>query len=277
MDELERAVRERIRESGADVVVAVVAAPVDAAPLVSIDPDRSFHAASTMKVPVLVELYRRVELGALRLDEPLLVRNRFRSIGDGRDYELDPADDSERGLYEREGEHVAIGELARLAIVVSSNLATNLLVDLLGAGAITATMRELGAPSLVVRRGVEDAAAWERGINNEVTARGLATVLDGIARGAVVSPGASAAMRAILEDQEFNEGIPAGLPAGARVAHKTGSISRLYHDAAIVFPLRADPWILVVLTTGFDEVRAAPALVASISGIVGAALDGLTA
>ena len=119
-----------------------------------------------------------------------------------------------------------------LAITESSNLATNLLVDRLGAERINATMAALGAPTLVVRRGVEDDAAWRAGLNNTVTAGGLATLLLAIARGEAVSPAACVAMLAILRAQAFNEGIPAGLPADVVVAHKTGSITDLYHDAA---------------------------------------------
>src|SRR3954454_4443842 len=215
---LEATVRELVAASGA-TAVGVVAAPVTRLPdALELDADRVFHAASTMKVPVLIELERRIEAGELAAAETLVVRNAFRSLADGSAYTLDPADDSERELYGREGEQVTLAELAHLAITVSSNLATNLLVDLLGAERITATMADLGAPSLVVRRGVEDDAAWRAGLNNVVTAHGLATLFDGIARGSIVSEAASAGVREVLFAQAFNEGIPAGLPPGARVA-----------------------------------------------------------
>lgn len=275
MDAAHAQIRSRIAASGA-TRVAVVAHPVGgaAAPRVALRADEPFHAASTMKVPVLVELERRAAVGELALDDTLVVRNAFASIADGSAYALDPADDSERALYAREGEPVPLRELARLAITVSSNLATNLLVDLLGASAITATMRALGLPSLVVRRGVEDGPAWRAGLNNEVTARGLAALLDGIARGVVVSAAASADMLAILRAQAFDEGIPSGLPPGTDVAHKTGSITDVYHDAGVIFPPDAPPYVLVVLTEGLDETEAAPALVAAISRVVHAALGG---
>jgi beta-lactamase class A len=268
VETLEDRVRARIRGSGARSV-AVVARPVAGdGPHLRVDADRVFHAASTMKVPVLIELERRAAAGDLTLDDALVVRNAFRSLADGSPYVLDPADDSEHALYGRVGEAVPLRDLAFLAITESSNLATNLLVDRLGAERISATMAALGAPSLVVRRGVEDDAAWEAGLNNTVTAAGLATVLLALSRRELVSSGASDEMLAILRAQAFNEGIPAGLPASAVVAHKTGSITDLYHDAAIVEAADAPAYVLVVLTEGLEETRAAPALVASMAGIV---------
>ena len=249
--------------------MAVVARGIhDEGPRLDIAADRVFHAASTMKVPVLVELERRAAVGDLALDDPLVVHNAFRSLADGSAYALDPADDSELGLYEREGEQVTLRELAVLAITESSNLATNLLVDRLGAERINATMAALGAPSLVVRRGVEDEAAWRAGLNNTITAAGLATLLLSVARREAVTPASCDEMLAILRDQAFNEGIPAGLPADVVVAHKTGSITDLYHDAAVVEPPDAPAYVLVVLTEGLEETRVAPSLVASIARAV---------
>ena len=219
---LEGRVRGLVDGSGARSV-AIVAHPIaGGAPRLAINGDRVFHAASTMKLPVLVELERQAAAGELTLDDTIVVRNAFRSLADGSPYVLDPADDSELALYGREGAAVSLRDLAFIAITESSNLATNLLVDRLGAERISATMMALGAPTLVVRRGVEDDAAWQAGLNNTVTAAGLATLLLALARRELVSPDASDEMLAILRAQAFNEGIPAGLPARTVVAHKTG-------------------------------------------------------
>lgn len=274
MDALEREIRALVAAVGAGAV-AVVAAPVERPHEgLRVDADRPFHAASTMKVPVLLELYRQAAAGSVELDGTLIVRNRFASIADGSEYVLDRADDSEAGLYARIGEAVSVRELARLMIVVSSNLATNLLVDLLGPAEIRTFMRDLGAPGLVVLRGVEDGPAFERGLDNAVTAGGLAVVFGALARGEAVSVSGSAEMLGILADQAFNDGIPAGLPPGTRVAHKTGSITGLYHDAGVVWPDVGRPYVLVVLTTGLDEHTAGPALVAAISRLVRAQTGG---
>ena len=252
--------------------MAVVARAVGGPAALSIRPDLAFHAASTMKVPVLAELWRSAAAGSCSLDEPIVVRDLFASLLDGSAYRLDPADDSEASLYGRLGEAVDARELARLMIVRSSNLATNLLVDRLGATAVDAGLRELGVGGLRVLRGVEDTAAFRAGLNSTVTAEGLARLLELLAGGAVVSPAASAEMLEILAAQELNDGIPAGLPAGTRVAHKTGSVTRLFHDAGVVSPVGAPPYVLVVLTAGLEEHGDGPALVASIAREVHAVL-----
>lgn len=264
---LEAAIRDLVRESGA-ASVALVAGPVGGPRSVELNADEAFYAASTMKVPVLVELYRRAGAGSISLDEPIVVRNAFASIADGSPYALDPGDDSEPSLYARLGDRIAARELGRVMITHSSNLATNLLVERLGAGAIDATMRDLGLPGLRIRRGVEDKAAFAAGLNSTVTAGALAGLLERIADGSAAPPAACLEMLDVLAAQAFNEGIPAGLPPGVRIAHKTGWIPGLYHDAAIVWPTAGRPHVLVILTRGLEEMTVAPALVARLAALV---------
>lgn len=235
---------------------------------VAIKPLLRFHAASTMKVPVLIELARQVDRGEHRWDEPVTVRNEFKSIVDGSPYHLDAGDDSDSTLYRFEGQAVPLSRLARLMITRSSNLATNLIIERVGPTRVNATAHALGADSIAVLRGVEDQKAFDRGLNNTTTARDLAILLEAIASGRAASPAASDTIRAMLLDQEFNDGIPAGLPPGTRVAHKTGEIAAIAHDAAIVYPEGHGPWILVVLTRGYAERKDAARLQADLSGIV---------
>jgi len=225
--------------------------------------DESFHAASTMKVPVLIELFHQVKDGKLKLSDSLVVRNEFRSIVDGSPYKLDASDDSETDLYKAEGQTRTVSQLAELMITVSSNLATNLLIEKLGVENIRATVQSLGADGVNVLRGVEDGKAFEKGMNNTTTARGLATLMTAIAGGKAVDSESSQQMVAILERQKFNEAIPAGLPAGTRVAHKTGDITKVHHDAAIVFAKR--PFVLVILVRGIAEDKEAYKLMAAIA------------
>jgi beta-lactamase class A len=255
------AVEATIRESGADVAVALTT--LDGRASWFTRADEPFHAASTMKVPVLIELYNQAHQGKLRLDDTLVVRNEFRSLADGSPYTLDPADDSETDLYRAAASTRTLAELCELMITVSSNLATNLLIERLGVDNIQHGVHALGADGMKVLRGVEDSKAFQQGLNNTTTARALAQLMSAIARGEAVDPASSRAMSAILERQTFNEGIPVGVPPGTRVAHKTGEITRFQHDAAIVYAPR--PFVLVILTRGIEDPKKGSGLIATIT------------
>jgi beta-lactamase class A len=230
--------------------------------------DDSFHAASTMKVAVMIEAFRQVDAGRLRAEQGILLVNQFGSIVDGSPFSLDPADDSDSSLYARVGERVPVRELIDRMITRSSNLATNAVIALVGAANANATAHRLGASRMQVLRGVEDAKAYEAGRNNTTTARDLAALLTAIERGEAASPASTDSMRSILLRQEFNDRIPAGLPPGTRVAHKTGEITAVAHDAAIVYPPRAGPYVLVVLTRGIRDPKTSASLAADISRLV---------
>jgi beta-lactamase class A len=250
-----------IRESGAEVAVAF--RTLDGRKQWLRDADKSFHAASTMKVAVLIELYRQAHQGSLHLDEPVPIRNQFRSLVDGSPFALDPQDDSETELYRAIGETRTLRQLSELMITVSSNLATNLLMDKLGVDNIRAGMHALGADGMNVRRDLEDGKAFERGLNNTTTANALLRLMEAIAKGDAVDKGSSGEMLAVLERQTVNDRIPAGLPPGTRVAHKTGEITGIRHDAGIVFAAR--PFVLVVLTRGARSPEAGSELIAEIT------------
>lgn len=232
--------------------------------------DTSFHAASTMKVPVMIEIMRRVDEGALRLDQGIPLHNEFASIVDGSPFSLDAGDDSDSTLYARIGSPVPLDELMELMITHSSNLATNVLIDLVGADSVRATATRLGAPGMSVLRGVEDDLAFQAGLSNTTSARALATLMGAIETGRAGSPAATTHMRDILLRQAFSDQIPAGLPPGTPVAHKTGSITATRHDAAIVYPEGRDPYVLVVLTGRIPDPAVARALTVDITRMVNA-------
>ena len=225
--------------------------------------DESFHAASTMKVPVMIELFRQARTGALNLDDPLAIRNQFRSIVDGSTYALSGGDDSDKAIYAAVGRTLTLRELCEAMITASSNFASNLLIEKLGADRIQRTVSALGADGMRVLRGVEDQKAFDKGLNNTTTARGLLVLLDKLAHGRAVDALADAEMVAILKRQKFNDAIPAGLPPGVVVAHKTGTITRIHHDAAIVYARR--PYILVVLVRGIDDQKQSAVLISQLS------------
>jgi len=218
-----------------------------------INPYISFHPASTMKICVMMEVFHQARQGAFSLDDLILVKNEFASLVDQVPYSLSDEDDSEKDLYNRIGQSHSIRDLVRRMITVSSNLATNILMERVSSEKTTGFMRELGAESLVVRRGVEDILAYRMGLNNASTARGFLEILIKLANRAVISPADSDEMIEILAQQQINEMIPSQLPADVRIAHKTGWTGEYYHDLGIVFPSNSSPFVLVVLTRGFKE------------------------
>ena len=264
-----KAIEKRIKESQADVAVAFLT--LDGKTEYFFRADDSFHAASTMKIPVMIELFHQVKERRLRLTDTVTIRNEFHSIVDNSPFELDPNDDSETDLYKAEGETRELGYLCELMITKSSNLATNLLIEKLGVEDIRATVHSLGADGMHVLRGVEDQKAYEQGLNNTTTARGLQVLLTAIAEGKAVDDDSSRAMVTILEKQTFKEGIPAGLPEGTRVAHKTGEITKIHHDAAIVYAPR--PFVLVVLARGISDQKDSATLIADITKMLYQAVE----
>jgi beta-lactamase class A len=261
-------VEDLVAKSGAEVAIAF--RTLDGRQEWFVRVDEPFHAASTMKVPVMIELFRQADAGLLSLDGPVTVVNEFKSLADGSPFSLGADSDSEADLYQTVGQTRTYRELCDLMIDVSSNLATNNLIERLGVENIRATTEALGAGGMVVRRGVEDNVAYRAGMNNTTTARALLVLLEAIATGKAVSPDASRQMVAVLERQHFSDGIPAGLPPGTVVAHKTGSITRIQHDAAIVFGDR--PYVLVVLVRGIDDEKQGNALIADIARAINGAV-----
>ena len=234
----------------------------------AINGDSVYHAASTMKVPVLFALFGEFRAGRLRPDGRMLLRNEFTSIVDASRYSLTPNDDSDSSLYAMVGSQVALKELATRMITRSSNLATNALISLLDPQRITSETRAWGTTRMLVRRGVEDNVAFRAGLNNTATANDLVALFVALARGQVADSASTREMLAILEAQSFNDEIPAGLPPGTRVAHKTGWITATQHDAGLVYPPGRAPYAIAILTRGMTDQKVANRLMADCSRIV---------
>jgi beta-lactamase class A len=235
---------------------------------VLIDADGEFHAASTMKVSVMVECYRQAHDGRFALDDEICVENAFQSIVDGSRYCLDPADDSHDALYDCFGGRRSIRKLVHVMITASSNLATNLLIETVGPENVSRTMQRLGAEGLVVRRGVNDSKAFKQNLNNTTTTRSLLVLFEHIARGTAVNEDACAEMIEILKGQEHTEMIPARLPDGVEVAHKTGWITGVRHDAGIVFVPGGPTYVLVLLSRNLSDVSAGVETLSRVSRVV---------
>lgn len=241
---------------------------LDNGELLLLNADTVFHAASTMKTPVMIEAFRQAQEGHFNLDDSLIVTNEFYSIVDSSKYSLSQEDDSEGQLYNLIGSKTTIGDLIYRMIIRSSNLATNIIIDLVDAKKVTQTMRELGASKIEVLRGVEDNKAYELGLSNTTTARDLMRIYEQLASGVLVSPQANQQMIDILLDQQFNDIIPAELPEEVKVAHKTGSITAIHHDSGIVFLPDNRKYVLVLLSKDLTDFDLGTRTMAKVSGLI---------
>lgn len=227
-----------------------------------------YHAASTMKTPVMIEVFRQASKKKISLNDSITLKNEFISIVDASSFALDSADDSEFELYKHLGEKRSIHDLVYQMIIVSSNLATNLIIEKVDAKNVTQTMRKYGAKDIKVLRGVEDQKAYDKGLNNTTTAYDLMLIFEKIARGKAVNKKACKAMISILLDQKFNTIIPAQLPADVKVAHKTGSITGIHHDSGIVFLPDGRKYVLVLMSKNVEEEDKAVKAMATVSGMI---------
>ena len=228
----------------------------------------TFHAASTMKTPVMIEVFKQAAERKFSLSDSLVIKNEFKSIVDGSTYSLDSADDSEFELYKHIGEKRTIYDLVYDMIIASSNLATNMIIELVDAKKVTQTMHGLGAKNIQVLRGVEDDKAFEKGLNNTTTAYDLMVIFEKMAKGKTVSKMASKTMIKILLDQKFKDIIPADLPKEVKVAHKTGFITGIHHDSGIVFLSDGRKYVLVLLSKNIEDENAAVKSMAAVSKMI---------
>ena len=257
---------ERIEKESGAIAIAVALHDLETGFDLRYNQDRWFHAASTIKVPILLGAFAAIDRGDLLPHSRVHVRNRFLSIVENIPFRVESDRDANSAVHNAIGKMMRVDELAYHMITTSSNLATNLLLGVIGADAVNQTLRELDVDEgIELRRGVEDELAFDKDINNRVTAEGLLRILVMLAEGKAFSPALSRRMMDILHGQEFNQGIPARLPKGARVAHKTGEISTVAHDAGVVYLPKRKPYVLVILTEWDDSTTGRSRTIASIS------------
>jgi beta-lactamase class A len=268
-DPRERALRHRIekieKESGAKAI-AVALHDSETGFELHYHADRWFHAASTIKVPILLGVFAAIDRGELLPHSRVHVRNRFLSVVENIPFRVESGRDSNSAVHNAIGKMMRVDELAYHMITTSSNLATNLLMGVIGPESVAQTLKQLHVDNgIELKRGVEDELAFEKGISNMVTANGLLRILVMLSAGKAFSPALSRRMMDILHGQEFNQGIPARLPKGARVAHKTGEISTVAHDAGVIYLPKRKPYSLVILTEWDPNTAGRSRTIASIS------------
>ncbi len=261
---LEDRVRSQIDFIDGNVAVAFLNLS-DPSDTLYINKDEEFHAASTMKVPVMIELFKQKEEGKINLNDSILLINEFKSIVDGSPYSMDIGDDSDDVIYNKINTQVTLKDLMYSMITVSSNLATNVLIELVDAKKVTATMRDLGAENIQVLRGVEDQKAYDLGLSNSTTAKDLLIIMEAIATNKAGTKEDCANMVDILKDQRFNDIIPHNLPKDVEVAHKTGWITGVHHDAGIVYLPNGRSYVLVLLSKNIQDSDKGPQQLADIS------------
>jgi beta-lactamase class A len=271
---LRKRLESEIKESGAEVGLAFK--DLESGDSLLIEAHMMMHAASLMKVPVMIEVFRQAEQGKFQLDEKIRIKNEFKSIVDGSLYSLMVSDDSDDDIYQYIDKELSIRELVHRMITVSSNLATNILIELVDAQNVMRSLEELGVYNMRLLRGVEDIKAYAKGLNNQTDALSMMQVLLSILEGTAASDKACQQMIEILSQQKFRAKIPAGIPDGIKVGNKTGSITRIDHDAAIVFPKGRRPYVIVVLTRGIENREEAESLIAGLSKIIYKRVAGLS-
>ena len=252
LEKLKAEIENQISKIDGDAAVAFLDLS-DSKNQILINVDEKFHAASTMKVPVMIELYKQQSEGKLNLNDSILLKNEFKSIVDGSIYKMDIGEDSDDVIYSKIGTQQKMYDLMYSMIILSSNLATNVLIEVVDAKKTTATMRTLGADKIEVLRGVEDIKAYRKGLSNSTTANDLLMIMKAIANGKAGTKADSEKMIDILKDQKWNDMIPKYLPKEVEVAHKTGSITGVHHDAAIVYHPNGKKYVLVLLSKNLKD------------------------
>jgi len=233
-----------------------------------INSHEDFHAASTMKTPVMIEVFKQAAEGEFSLQDSLVIKNEFKSILDGSSYSMELGRDSGEHLYEQIGQKRSIQDLVTDLIIYSSNLATNIVIELVDAKNVNKTMRELGANNINVLRGVEDMKAYEAGLSNSTTAYDLMLIFEALANGKAVNPEADEKMLQILQQQKHTDLIPALLPENLKIANKTGWITGVHHDSALIELPNGKKYVLVLLSKNMEDMEAGTKMLTEVSKMV---------
>jgi beta-lactamase class A len=207
-----------------------------------------------------------VENGKIELHDKVLIKNRFKSIVDGSDYQLNSSDDSDDFMYENIGKSISIEELIYRMMTVSSNLATNMLIEICQPQEITDFLRINNINGVQILRGVEDTKAFRAGLNNETTALGMLSMFEYIDK--LPSGISKSKLMNILFNQKFNDIIPAKIPKDVKVAHKTGSIVGVQHDTGIVYLPDGKKYAMILLSKQLKDEKKGIEVLSNISKMV---------
>ncbi|MBN1153638.1 serine hydrolase [candidate division KSB1 bacterium] len=264
--ELEQAIVSLLRSP--DWEVAVAFEDLVTGEKLFINEKEVMHAASTMKTPVMVEVFKQANAGIFSLEDSVTIQNKFKSIVDQSEYSLGEDTEINDRVFKSIGGKMTIRDLVFEMITVSNNLATNILIERVGAQNVMSSLKDIGAVDMQVLRGVEDLKAYEAGLNNVATAYDLYLIMRSIALHKVVDPGSCEEMINILVEQKYRGKIPALLPDDVIVANKTGNITNIDHDSAIILREGKPRYVLIVMTRGIKDHDEASGLIARVSKII---------
>lgn len=222
---------------------------------IKINENRVFPSASTIKLAIMSELFSRVDKGELKLEDTIELKEEMKTGGDGILKELD------------DGHRFSLKEVMTLMIIVSDNMATNILIDLLGMDNINKTIKGLGLENTRLQRKMMDSQAAREGRENLITAEDAAHILELIYYGECVSREASDLMLEILKKQQVRGRLDLYLPEEVVIAHKTGDLDNLEHAAGIIY-LPEGEYIICVLTNEVETNKDGREIIGEISRMV---------
>lgn len=222
---------------------------------IKINENMAFRSASTIKLSIMSELLNRVNEGSLNLDDKIELTEKLRIGGDGILKEL------------KTGHKFTLEEIMSLMIIVSDNMATNILIDLLGMDNINKTIHNLGLNNTKLQRKMMDSHAVKAGRENFITANDFAYILELIYKGKNINEKCSNIMLDVLKRQQVRGRLDLYLPEEIMIAHKTGDLDNLEHDGGIVY-LSDKEYIICVLTDKTDSNKEGREIIGKISKMV---------
>lgn len=202
-------------------------------------PNEKLIAASVIKLPMMITLFRMAENGEIDWNEEFTV---------GHDVKVPSCGAL---TYLHDGLKVTLRDLCVLMIIVSDNTATNMVFDRIGCDRVNETLRMFGCNDTTLRRKMFDSVSARKGIQNHITAGEIASLLEKMAKSQLISTEADREMMNILLDQRINGKIPFFIDSmDIDVAHKTGEDSGTTHDVAVVFAEK--PFVLCFASNETD-------------------------
>ncbi|PYI39247.1 serine hydrolase [Arthrobacter psychrolactophilus] len=247
--------------------ISFVALDWNGSVIASHNPDEPYYAASTIKLAVLLAAMRLVDTHKLDLTQLVTVRNTFPSrIPGAGNFTFDLVE-QDNGMSEA-GTDITLAQALGRMIYVSSNAATNMVIDLVGLDAVTEELQHCGTQYAKMERLISDHVARDQGFTHEASAHDLAIIMQHALAGTDYSASSTAFIREVLGQQEFPV-IATQLPAHTVWGSKSGWVDGIHHDVAYIGePGTESHLILAVCTRGFSHEQGANAISAVASSVI---------